>query len=720
VRRSTRLCTLLVVLLLIPGVLFSQDPSPSPTASPAEEAAQVPTFEAAVELVTVDVVVTDKKRNPISGLTKTDFVIEEDGKPQRIASFEAVALPLEPPDLPAPERRRVSTNVREGIEADKERTFVVVFDDLNLTPFHAHRAKAAAAEFLKSAVRNGDRVSLVSTGGEAWWTTRMPEGRQELVDMLKRLEGRRYPDSAPDRISDYEAMRVHVYNDPEVTARVSRRFETYGAGSNQVRQDEMSALYGEGDPFVRARASDVYYQAATRNRLTLSLIDRLLKALGDVKGRKAMVLISAGFIYDPNLSEFKEVVESSRRSSVAIYFLDTRGLSGIPEYFSAEFGQPMDTRDVGFAFLDAQEAAHGSETLANDSGGFVVKNTNDLTRGVQGIAAESRIYYLLGYNPANTTRDGKFRKIKVKVRKKGVKVRARKGYFAPLPDGTTPEPKEDSNDPDIQRALDSPWEDPDVPIRMTSYVFDEKLLGKANVLVAFDVDVREFDFREQDGRFADTLEFLLVVAHRESGEFYRYDQSVTMNLRPETRARLDGTWFPMMRDFELAEGGYMAKVVVRDKNSQEIGTLTHRFEVPKLGAFRTSTPVLSDTLQTAPDNDGRPRPAVLARRVFSAGDMVYCSYEVYGAGRDEQTGMPKVLAGFEVRRSDGSLQTRAAPREILPTSLGGLSRMVGSTLDGAGPGEYELVLKLEDAVTGDSLEVREPFELVEPPSSSGS
>ena len=85
--------------------------------------------------------------------------------------------------------------------------------------------------------------------------------------------------------------------------------------------------------------------------------------------------------------------------------------------------------------------------MASDSGGFSVRNTNDLGAGIKRIADENRTYYLVGYNPTNTARDGKFRKISVKVPgRKGIEVRARKGYYAPSETGKTaltPKPGQD-------------------------------------------------------------------------------------------------------------------------------------------------------------------------------------------------------------------------------------------------------------------------------------
>ena len=659
--------------------------------------------------MTVDVVVTDKKGTPITGLGKQDFVLSEDGNAQPIASFEAVQVPATASAVPA-ERPRVSSNMVREVQTG--RTFVVVFDDIHLTPGQARRAKVAVAEFLTSGVREGDRVTLVATGGGAWWSTRMEAGREELITLLKRLDGRLIPDHSPERMTDHEAMRIHIYRDPQVLARVSRRFDAYGV-NNQSLNRSPSASGIDPNPFISGRAAEVYWQASARNRITLDVMERVLASLAGTKGRKSVIVVSEGFIYDPNMDEFKKVVQASRRSNAAIYFLDTRGLEGMPLALSAQFGPMIDAQDIGAAFSESIEASEGSESLAADSGGFSVKNTNDLSRGIKRIADEAQAYYLLGYNPTNTQRDGRFRKIQVKVPGgKGYQVRARKGYYAPLEGKSALAPKPGA-DPAIQAALDSPYDVAEIPLRMTAYVFDETILGKANVVVVAETDVRDFAFQEEGGRFLDTLEFLLVTAHRETGEFFRYDQRIEMKLLPATHEKL--VWYPITRDFELAPGGYQTKIVVRDKNSGRIGTLVHEFEVPPLGPFRVSTPVLSDTMAPPPAGEKTtPQPTMLARREFPSGTMLLAQFEVYGAAKEKGSGMPRVTAGYQIRKIDGTVVTHVDPTPIQPTSLGRLMRLVGARLVDSEPGDYEIVLRLKDEIAGKDLELREPFAVTPP------
>jgi hypothetical protein len=182
-----------------------------------------------------------------------------------------------------------------------------------------------------------------------------------------------------------------------------------------------------------------------------------------------------------------------------------------------------------------------------------------------------------------------------------------------------------------------------------------------------------------------------------------------MNLQPTTRDRIARSWFPVVRDFELAPGGYQAKIVVRDHNSGKIGTVIHEFEVPDLSLFRASTPVISDTLQPDPEKKATPRPTLVVNRIFPAGAMLYASFEVYGATKEKPTGMPRVTAGYVVRRPDGTPVVSVAPTRINPTSLGKLSRMIGTRLPTDAVGDLEIVFSLKDEVSGKTLEVHEPF-----------
>jgi hypothetical protein len=244
-------------------------------------------------------------------------------------------------------------------------------------------------------------------------------------------------------------------------------------------------------------------------------------------------------------------------------------------------------------------------------------------------------------------------------------------------------------------------------LRATHFVGAETFVGKARVEVVAEVDISALELEARDGRYVGGVELLLVTAHRESGEFFRYDQRVDLKLLPQSRDRMLKTWLPIRRSFELKQGGYQAKVVVRDTRSGRVGTVAHRFELPELAGFRVSTPVLSDSHRDGAARVEEQVPAV-ARREFEQGEELFCRFEVCGAQKDG-SGMPRVSMGYAVKHADGSLLKAVAPAEIQPTSLGHLSRLFRFDLQAARPGDYELVMIFYDHVAAKSLELTEAF-----------
>src|SRR5262249_27247483 len=185
-----------------------------------------------------------------------------------------------------------------------------------------------------------------------------------------------------------------------------------------------------------------------------------------------------------------------------------------------------------------------------------------------------------------------------------------------------------------------------------------------------------------------------LAVHRETGELFRSDQTVTLTLPRDTRELLARTWLPIVRDFQMRRGRYRAKIVVRDAASGKVGTVSHDFEVPEVAQFRASTPVLSDLKEKTPD--GGEQLALMARRDFAQGTALFCQLEGSGAGRLGDPGLPRGSMGYEVRKSDGTLLTRDLPSLIAPTARGAVSRMIGFSLEAASPGDYELSMRIRD------------------------
>jgi VWFA-related protein len=679
-------------------------PSPGPSA-PAD------TFPVALDQVTVDVVVARRDGTPVTGLTEKDFTVLEDGRAQTVASFDVVR------QEPAAERGSatdpapwpVATNAVK--ERRRGRTFVIVFDNIHMTPLGARSAKAAVASFLEKGTRPTDDILLVSTGDNFWWNARAGTGRGDLLSVLKGLEGRRFLAPAGDRLTDYEAVQISVYRDVQVAAQVAGRFDRYGvtARDQMLQSQQRNTAPGMIDMYVDQRALEAYLQLRSRLNVTFGLLERSFQALQDTRDRKTVILVSEGFVNDPSNRRLRTVTEEARRANAALYFVDTRGLETLSTQYSAEFGPPVADADRLGAIADVGREGDGAEVLAADTGGFSVRNTNDFAAGIVRIGRESESYYLLGYVPAPRTPDGKFHKIEVRVRGKGLVVRARKGYYdaggpgaeaAPSTAGDAPRER---SDPPLQRALDSPGLLDGVPLRMSTYALGPSGDGKEQVVVTADADVAKIAFAEGSGNAV--LDTLLVIAAQQGGGVERADRQVELQrrVRPPSGGPV---WYSFVREFTLAEGRYQAKLVVRDAATGKIGTVRSTFEVPARDGLRLTTPLLTDTLQK--DAGGMIAPTVLARREFRRDAQLYCQFRVFGAAKGPD-GLPRVEAGHELRRRGGSVVGRVVPTTVTPTSLGAVIRLIQIPLSIATPGEYELVLTVSDEISGRRVERVEPF-----------
>jgi VWFA-related protein len=463
---------------------------PSACLGQARPAQAPPTFRSGVELITVDAVVLDRDGRPVSGLTREDFVVKEDGRPREIASFEAFvagAPDAEDAEVPAD----VATN--EPGTRGTGRAFAIVLDDVSLSPDQTAAARAGAVQFVERFTRERDLVTVTTTSGSAWWSARIPEGREDLLAVLARVRGGYSEVPVPERMSDYEAYWIsHREDSPSATslapgsgvtlptrATVTAELVPPGSIKERVKQrwqraNQCQPLYC--DSAVRARASEIDRSRSTRVAAALASMRRALEALATVRGRKSLLFFSPGFLQDSG-SGSRAVAAASREANTAIYFVDARGLVALPGWGSAaDFGPPPDGRELAqVAFEETSVESAGAAGLATDTGGFAVRNSNDLSAGAWRVAAESRAFYLLGFYPPEGKADRQWRSLRVEVKRPGLTVRARRGYtmgsemasLRPLKAGQ-PDPGP-AADPAIARALDSAHDETAIPLRAIAY-----------------------------------------------------------------------------------------------------------------------------------------------------------------------------------------------------------------------------------------------------------
>jgi VWFA-related protein len=646
-----------------------------------------PSFPTEVEVITVDAVVVDNDGRPVTGLTRDEFRVLEDGKPQEIVRFEPYERG-EPGGEDEVEPPAIATNER-GTEL-RGRAFALLLDDV-FTPLQGSaEVRRAVESFLRSSVGPGDEVTIATTSGNAYWSAGLPEGLGDLLAVAARFKGR----ETGGRYGTQDYPQTHMED---------MRYGTLAL----KRMSEVKAYRSDG-PI----ADEINHIRIQRMKITLAAVRRQLDALATVRGRKSLILVSPGFLQD-DTPDIRETAAASRRANTALYFIDVRGLMG-QEVFSAAnkvSGAPTLTP------LSGEEAERnlvtaGTQMLAQDTGGFSISNVNDFAKATARIAAESRSYYLLGIHPGQGKGARDWRKLTVEVTRPGLKVRARSGYAlrdAPPPEEADPQKGRDKGksaghstrktlDPAVAGALDAVHAVSGIPLRAMVYVMEPGPKDTTRVLVAAEFD--PLDLRR--GAKSVKLGFSINITHRDTGRAFESNERVEVRMDEGTPS----SWRAMAREFMLPPGVANARVVVHDPVTGAVGAVTQRIEVPLASAFRVSTPILTNAI----DQSGRrPQAAVAVHRVFRNDGQLFCQFEVFGAARGPEG--PRVAAGMEIRAQDGTVLRKGELSAIAADPDGRVVRLIGMGLAGMKEGHYDLLLAVRDELSGQQLERSEPFTL---------
>jgi VWFA-related protein len=699
-----------VGLAVLVGLLETVGAVRAGTDGPDQEppATKLPTFAAAVDVILVDAVVTDKQGRTVKGLTAEDFVVREDGEPQTLTSFEAVDLapaPVAEARQPVPAAAsRASANDGEATESSR-RVFLMVMDDAGLGLESAAAAQKAAKEFLSGATRPGDLVSVVVPGAGLTWSARLPEGRAPLVSIVDSVTGLRAV--SPELAGDWEALQVTQGNDPLAQERVRVRLDSAGLlpretrfpGESEDAYEERNRAYQE--PFLRADSRRQLDQDRDRRRRLFDAVAAALDALASVKGRKSVLLFSEGFIEEPNDPPFRDLVAALRRNNASIYYVNVRRLASGA---AGDSRQPGD-RSAGSRVVDPRESA-GAEVVAEETGGFALQNSSDLEAGLARVAQESSSYYLLGYSSTNPKQDGKYRRLQVEVRRADLSVRARKGYYAPS--GEKPPSRSRGKpgvDPDLERALASAVPVRQIPLRLTAFTLQPVDKGRVRVRLVAEVGLKPLRFeKDGDGSLVAMLDVALALNHVKAAGRQRTPWREWKVRVPPQAGGLE-IWVPLESSFDVPGGACQARLAVRDRGSRALGSVLHSFEVPDPGSWRVSTPILSDM---PGDERGSP-PRMQVGRSFVAGAPLYCYLEVYNGTETKAGAAPRVSLAYTLVDARGKSRKSQAASPLALSSAGIPARLETIPLSGFSPGEYELRLSVRDEVSGRTQELREPF-----------
>jgi len=401
--------TLIVALAVVHGDAQSQQ-------EPKKD--QPPSFRTNINYVRVDVITTDKKGNPVGDLKATDFEILEDNKPQTIDTFKLVQLDggvqnaiTEPP-------RQIRTDFDEESEAAKDdvRLFAFFLDDYHVRKGTSMATANPLFRFIQTQIGPTDMVGVMYPL-QPTSSIRFTRNHGAVATALQRFRGRKY---------DYTPMNMYE--------------EQYAHQPTEVVE-------------------------RVRNQVSLSAIKSLITHMGSLKeGRKSLILISEGYTYmlppqmrnadaqmpglgnpnalnplagqnDPNedraawlatmdmTNDLRDVWDVANKNNVSIYCVDPRGLPG----FEFDINEGINVQTDQKFLTNTMDTLR---SLAENTDGRAIVNRNDIEVAMKQIVKDSSAYYLIGYNSTQAPSDGRFHEIKVKVKRSGIEVRARKGYWA--------------------------------------------------------------------------------------------------------------------------------------------------------------------------------------------------------------------------------------------------------------------------------------------------
>jgi len=611
------------IVLAAIGAAALAGQQPTPAIPPATQGSGEVTFRVEVNYVEVDAVVTDATGKIVTDLTQADFEVLEDGRPQKVSAFSLVNLPIERGVRPLFAGGPIEPDVGANTIAEG-RIYVIVLDDLHTNFTSTARVRQFLRAFVDTNFGTNDLAAVVYTSGRATAGQEFTNRRRLLLEAVDRFSGRRLRS---------EAL--------EMQDELSRRVDIGSLDPGGERDLKLM------DPLEAERAHHA--------RSMLSQLRDLAAFMEGIRGRrKSILLISEGIsynIYDVFtntsagiiLQQASDAVAAATRANVAIYAIDPRGLSAFEDAIESA-GTPSSITPSQFSLIGQLEnslrlSQQSLQVLAEQTGGFAAINRNDFAGAFERVVRENSSYYVLGYYPTNDRRDGRFRRIEVRVKRPGLQVRARRGYVAPR--GRAPNTRPPANatpfDAALGTAINSPIPLTAIPLTITAAPF-KGTAPNAAVAIALEMRADMFRFTEKAGTFLDRVQ-VAFSAVDPGGTIRPGNKHVLgMEMGAATAAAARERGFRVVSEIALPPGRYQLRASAAEEGANRSGSVFYDLEVPDfykapfaMSGIALTSASMSATPSVQPGEtlrDVLPGP-LAAGREFPRSDQVALFVEVY-------------------------------------------------------------------------------------------
>jgi VWFA-related protein len=676
-----------VLLTLIAGVIAGA--LAQGVAAQQQDSQAPPTFRGGINYVRVDAIVTDRKGQPVYDLKQSEFEVLEDGKPQTVDSFKLIRVDGNPkPGDPPP--RAIKSRDDEEAEAarDDVRVFVVLLDDYHVRASNAMRMREILTRFIQTQLRPMDLVAVMYplTPVTALDFTRNFDA---LASAVQRFEGRKY-DYRPRNAAEEQYQRY-----PTETVEQIRNDVVMGALKGlsvrlgSIREARKHVIFvSEGFTVMlpaAMRRGDASMPATPclfpgQSNCNPAVDNPLLNE--NPSGREQ----SAAWFAESDLySKMRDIFDLANRNNVSVYTLDPRGLAVNEFGIDENIGPKQDARSL-------QVTQDTLRVLAEQTDGRAIVNRNSLDAGLAQITADASFYYLLGYNSSQAPTDGKFHEIKVRVKRSGVDVRARKGYWAvtaeDLARAANPAPTVAKP---IQQALASIATSVQSGKYIRTWIGSERgENGKTRMTFIWEpLPSQPGASREAPGRVS-------VLAASEKGDLLfrgrTPDAALASAAPPQQVPRAPAATTPQKLVFDVPPGKVELRLTVEGATGagtldQEIRTI----DVPDLTGPQValSTPRVFRA-RTVPEfrtfvND--PNAAPVAVREFSRTERLLIRFDAYGPGTDKPTASAVLMNRAGQKMADVPVTPAAA----------GSGFQIDLSLNTIPPGEYLVEITAKSA-----------------------
>jgi VWFA-related protein len=571
------------------------------------------------ELVLTNVVARDAKTGEVvKGLKQSDFSIYEAGKQQRIETFDFESVDMAQPLKEATvSGLALGTNSASGNKAvvvakpeelRNHRLIVMFFDLTSMQPEDLDRAVVAAQLFLKTKMQPADLIALVSLGDTLNVDQDFTSDKQALIN------------------------EVAVYNGSEGQGFA----QGATANSNQV-EDTTDYTPDESE-----------YNDLNTDR-ELFALRAISKSLEKINEKKSLLYFSGGISRDgiENQASLRAAINSAVRADLAIYSVDTRGLQAIGPLGDASTGSLRGNGAYnGSALTNNMNANFASQevmgTLSKETGGTAFFDSNDFAPAFAKVQADTSAFYAIGFRSTNPARDGKYRKLTVKINKPGIKLEYRPGYYAPA-DFKHSGREDREQELQDQLASDLPAIDMAIYLDAMYFRLDE---NRYYVPVSLIVPGSQIPFVKGGDKDKATLDIVGAVVDEVKRPIGRVRETVKLNLDPSQNARQKNIEYTT--GFSLPPGKYTLKFVVRENQTGQMGSFLAEIELPDMkkapkDRLKMSSIILSAMRQ--PSNKKDPKVDPLVRNgqeyvpnishVFRQDQHLYLLYEVYAPEREK-------------------------------------------------------------------------------------